>query len=166
VAALLDPERSLADIEALNQIIAFLEFDQRSSALLRKVSQAIDVHRGEPDGSFWSRQEERSATAAASDLSANGSDGGADFVPQPGMRICFTGAAVINGEKVVRKVLQNAATEAGLVVLEDVTTECNVLVYANESARSTTKVKKALAMGIEGMTVERFASLYLKNQSS
>jgi hypothetical protein len=166
VAALLDPDRSLPDNDVLNQIIAFLEFDQRPAALLRKVSQAIDVHRGEPDGSFWSRQEERSATAAASDLSANGSDGGADFVPQPGMRICFTGAAVINGEKVVRKVLQNAATEAGLVVLEDVTTECNVLVYANESARSTTKVKKALAMGIEGMTVERFASLYLKNQSS
>ena len=77
------------------------------------------------------------------------------------MGICFTGAAVINGEKVIRKVLQNAAADAGLVVLDDVTAACNVLVYADENARSTKKVKRALAMGIEGMTVERFASLFL-----
>jgi NAD-dependent DNA ligase len=77
------------------------------------------------------------------------------------MGICFTGAAVINGEKVPRKVLQSAATAAGLVVLESVSSECNVLVYADENARSTKKVKKALAMGIEGMTLERFASMYL-----
>ena len=82
------------------------------------------------------------------------------------MGICFTGAAVINGEKVLRKVLQDAAAAAGLVVLEGVNSECNVLVYADENARSTKKVKKALAMGIEGMTVERFASLYLGNSSN
>ena len=44
--------------------------------------------------------------------------------------------------------------------------DTNVLVYADENARSTKKVKKALAMGIEGMTVERFASLYLGNSSN
>ena len=166
VADQVDPERTLADTDVLNLVVAFLELGQRSTALLRKIAHAIDLHRGEPVGTCLARQEERSANAVVSDLAANHSGGDADFVPQPGMRICFTGAAVINGEKVLRKVLQTAATEAGLIVLEDVTTECNVLVYANENARSTTKVKKALSMGIEGMTVERFASLYMGSRSS
>jgi hypothetical protein len=161
VIALLDPDRSLEDNKLLDQCVAFLEFDQRSPQRMKKLSQAIDAHRGEPEGSSRARQDQRLATSIAGDLAASRSDSSTEFVPQPGMGICFTGAAVINGEKVLRKVLQNAAAAAGLVVLEGVNSECNVLVYADENARSTKKVKKALAMGIEGMTVERFASLYL-----
>lgn len=161
VVNLLDPERSSDDNELLNQCVAFLEFDQRSPQRMRKLSQAIDFHRGEPEGSSRARQEKRLATSVAGDLTAGKTSSENEFIPQPGMGICFTGAAVINGEKVVRKVLQNAAAEAGLIVLEDVTSECNILVYADENARSTKKVKKALSMGIEGMTVERFAALYL-----
>lgn len=163
VIALIDPDRSLDDNGLLNQCVAFLEFDQRSPQRMKKLSQAIDVHRGEPEGSSRVRQDQRLATSIAGDLAASRSESSGEFVPQPGMGICFTGAAVINGEKVVRKVLQDAAAAAGLVVLEGVNSECNVLVYADENARSTKKVKKALAMGIEGMTVERFASLYLES---
>jgi hypothetical protein len=161
VIKLLDPDRSLDDNKLLDQCVAFLEFDQRSPQRMKKLSQAIDVHRGEPEGSSRARQDQRLATSIAGDLAASRSESSGEFVPQPGMGICFTGAAVINGEKVVRKVLQDAAAAAGLVVLEGVNSECNVLVYADENARSTKKVKKALAMGIEGMTVERFAALYL-----
>jgi DNA polymerase-3 subunit epsilon len=161
VIALLDPDRSLDDNKLLDQCVAFLEFDQRSPQRMRKLSQAIDIHRGEPEGSSRARRDLRIATSIAGDLVANRSSSSADFIPQTGMGICFTGAAVINGEKVPRKVLQSAATAAGLVVLESVSSECNVLVYADENARSTKKVKKALAMGIEGMTLERFASMYL-----
>ena len=163
VVALLDPDRSLADTDLLNQCIAFLEFDERSPQRVRKIAAAIDAHRGEPEGAFRARQELRSTTATASDLTTNQSMTGDQFVPQPGMGICFTGAAVINGEKVLRKVLQEAAVRSGLVVLESVTGECHVLVFADENARSTKKVMKALAMGIEGMTVERFAELYLSS---
>ena len=162
VVALLDPNRSLDDNELLTRCVAFLEFDQRSPQRMKKLSQAIDVHRGEPEGSSRARQEKRMETSIAGDLAASRSENNDEFVPQPGMGICFTGAAVINGEKVLRKILQDAAANAGLVVLEDVTSACNVLVYADENARSTKKVKRALAMGIEGMTVERFASLYLE----
>jgi DNA polymerase-3 subunit epsilon len=161
VIALLDPEKSVEDSELLDQCVAFLEFDQRSPQRMRKLSHAIDKHRGEPEGSSRARQNQRLETSLAGDLATKHSRSDEEFVPQPGMGICFTGAAVINGEKVIRKVLQNAAADAGLVVLDDVTASCNVLVYADENARSTKKVKRALAMGIEGMTVERFASLYL-----
>ena len=161
VIELLDPEQSLDDNDLLTQCIKYLEFEQRSPQKIRKIGEAVDLYRGEPSGSFRARQAERAAASTAGDLVANRSSSSTDFIPQPGMGICFTGAAVINGEKVPRKVLQSAATAAGLVVLESVSSECNVLVYADENARSTKKVKKALAMGIEGMTVERFASMYL-----
>ena len=49
-------------------------------------------------------------------------------------------------------------------MLETVKSGCDVLVFADENARSTKKVKKALEMGIEGMTVERFAELFLVDE--
>ena len=161
VVELLDPERSLDDTELLNRCITFLEFDLRTPQRVRKIASAIDTHRGEEIGSFRARQSVRSTTATASDLTTPRGSAADQFVPKPGMGICFTGAAVINGEKVVRKVLQEAAARAGLNVLDSVTSDCHVLVFADENARSTKKVKKALEMGIEGMTVERFAEIFL-----
>ncbi|CAB4323390.1 unannotated protein [freshwater metagenome] len=164
IVELLDPDKSLDDTELLNKCIAFLEFDQRTPQRVKKIATSIDTHRGEEVGSFRARQSLRSTTATASDLTANRTSEDDEFVPQPGMGICFTGAAVINGEKVLRKVLQDAAARAGLIVLETVKSGCDVLVFADENARSTKKVKKALEMGIEGMTVERFAELFLVDE--
>lgn len=159
VVNLLDPERSLDDMLLMDRCVEFLEFDQRSPQRIRKLASAIDTHRGETIGSFRARQEERSLTATASALlrEHRAED---SFVPKPGMGICFTGSAILNGARVEREKLRAAAEKAGLVVCESVNRDCNVLVFADQNARSTKKVKKALEMGIKGMTVERFAQLF------
>jgi len=161
----LDPDKSLEDKVLLDKCVEFLEFDQRSSQRIRKLSEAIDLHRGEEIGSLKARQRARIATASASDLIRKSEESEGSFVPSPGMGICFTGQAIIDGKRTDRKILQEAADKAGLLVQPSVNKNTHVLVFPDENSRSTQKVKKALAMGIEGMTVERFAELFMSTET-
>lgn len=67
--------------------------------------------------------------------------------PFPGMRICFTGQAVVGGRKLRRPDLQELARENGWIPVQGVTKKnCDVLVAADTSSASG-KAKKARAYG-------------------
>ena len=61
----------------------------------------------------------------------------------PGMRVCFTGEAIVNGQKIDRTDLETQATQVGLQPVSSVTKKgCDLVVAADPSSMSG-KAKKA-----------------------
>lgn len=76
----------------------------------------------------------------------------------PGMRVCFTGAAVVDAKPVDRAQLERAAAAYGLVAVPSVTQKgCDVLVAADASSGSG-KAAKARRYGKPVISVEDFLS--------
>ena len=79
-------------------------------------------------------------------------------VIEPGMRVCFTGEAIVAGAVVVRSDLEEMATRVGLQPVASVTKKgCDLLVTADPSSMSD-KAKKARRYGISLISVEEFLS--------
>ena len=75
---------------------------------------------------------------------------------QEGMRVCFTGTAVVNGEQISRHSLEECAALVGLQPVRAVTKKnCDLLVAADISSRSG-KARNAINYGTPIMSVEEF----------
>ena len=73
-----------------------------------------------------------------------------------GMRVCFTGSAIVEGTPIARDYLEKTAAQAGMQPVGSVTRKnCDLLVAADSSSRSG-KTRKARDYGIPVMTVEEF----------
>ena len=73
-----------------------------------------------------------------------------------GMRVCFTGEAIVDGQKVNRTDLETRATEIGLQPVSSVTKKgCDLLVAADPSSMSG-KAKKAREYDTPVMSIEDF----------
>ena len=73
-----------------------------------------------------------------------------------GLRVCFTGEAVVEGENFTREKLEAMAANAGLQPVASVTkSNCDLVVAADKSSMST-KSKKAIAYGIPMISVAEF----------
>ena len=73
-----------------------------------------------------------------------------------GMRVCFTGSAIVEGTQIPRDYLEKTAAQAGMQPVGSVTRKnCDLLVAADSSSRSG-KTRKARDYGIPVMTVEEF----------
>ena len=73
-----------------------------------------------------------------------------------GMRVCFTGSAIVEGKPIARDFLEKTAAQAGMQPVGSVTRKnCDLLVAADSSSRSG-KTRKARDYGIPVMTVEEF----------
>ena len=73
-----------------------------------------------------------------------------------GMRVCFTGSAIVEGTPIPRDYLEKTAAQAGMQPVGSVTRKnCDLLVAADSSSRSG-KTRKARDYGIPVMTVEEF----------
>ncbi len=76
--------------------------------------------------------------------------------PRIGMRVCFTGSAIVEGTPIPRDYLEKTAAQAGMQPVGSVTRKnCDLLVAADSSSRSG-KTRKARDYGIPVMTVEEF----------
>jgi DNA polymerase-3 subunit epsilon len=74
----------------------------------------------------------------------------------PGLRVCFTGEAIVGGRKVERTELEARAAHAGLQSVADVTKKgCDILVVADPSSMSR-KAKKAREYDKPVMSIEDF----------
>ena len=77
---------------------------------------------------------------------------------QEGMRVCFTGKAVVNGESYDRAELEVIAASKGLQPVSSVTKKgCDLLVAADPSSMSG-KAKKARDWGIPVVSIQEFLS--------
>ncbi len=75
-----------------------------------------------------------------------------------GMRVCFTGSAIVAGTPVYRPILEETAALAGMQPVGSVTKKsCDLLVAADSSSLSG-KARKARDYGIPVMIVEEFLS--------
>ncbi len=75
-----------------------------------------------------------------------------------GMRVCFTGSAVIRGVAVARDFLEMSAAQAGMQPVASVTKKnCDVLVAADSSSQSG-KARTARKYGIPVLSAEEFLS--------
>ena len=72
-----------------------------------------------------------------------------------GMKVCFTGSAFIDGEKLNRTNLETMAVLARLIPVNSVTKKCDLLVAADVASQSG-KAKKARTYGIQIMSVKSF----------
>ena len=73
-----------------------------------------------------------------------------------GVRVCFTGSAIVEGKPIARDFLEKNAAQAGMQPVGSVTRKnCDLLVAADSSSRSG-KTRKARDYGIPVMTVEEF----------
>lgn len=82
---------------------------------------------------------------------------------QEGMRVCFTGTAVINGEQISRSSLEERAALVGLQPVRAVTKKnCDLLVAADTSSRSG-KARNAINYGTPIMSVEEFLKMIQSN---
>ena len=83
----------------------------------------------------------------------------------PGMNVCFTGVAMVDGERVHRRKLEKLAEQAGLRTVDSVTKKkCDLLVAADALSRSG-KAGKAHRWGIPIIDAAQFMAL-LSNQES
>ena len=74
---------------------------------------------------------------------------------QAGMKVCFTGTALIDGAPANRKLLEKIATQSGMRLLKSVTKKCDVLVAADPLSQSG-KARTARARGIPIVSIEDF----------
>lgn len=80
-----------------------------------------------------------------------------------GMRVCFTGNAIVEGASVSRSFLEETAALVGMQPVGSVTKRgCDLLVVADSSTQSG-KARKALEFGIPMMTVVDFLNQAGKN---
>ena len=80
-----------------------------------------------------------------------------------GMRVCFTGSAIVEGKPIARDFLEKTAAQAGMQPVGSVTRKnCDLLVAADSSSRSG-KTRKARDYGIPVMTVEEFLTAAERN---
>ncbi len=80
------------------------------------------------------------------------------FELYPGMAVCFTGVAVIEGTRLHRRDMEHLARQAGLHPVKSVTKKCHLLVAADPRSRSG-KAAKARAADIPIMDAARFYTL-------
>lgn len=73
----------------------------------------------------------------------------------PGLAVCFTGSAVVDGAPVQRADLERLAESAGLRPVPSITKKTELLVAADPSSMSG-KAKKARQYGIAIMSIEEF----------
>ncbi len=73
--------------------------------------------------------------------------------------VCFTGAAVVHGERYTRTRLELIATEHGHLTTSSVTSGCDMLVAADPNT-SSSKARKARHLGIPIISVDNFLSEY------
>lgn len=73
----------------------------------------------------------------------------------PGTKVCFTGTAVIDGEKANRELLEKIALMAGLLPVNSVTRRCGLLVAADPLSQST-KTRRARSLDIPIIGVDEF----------
>ena len=72
-----------------------------------------------------------------------------------GSRVCFTGEAIVNGERVDRATLERAAAASGMSPVASVTKKCDLLVAADPLSQSG-KANYARKLGIPIMGIEEF----------
>jgi len=79
------------------------------------------------------------------------------FTLVPGMRVCFTGSATSpDGSKLPRSVLEDAATDLGLIPVKSVSKKgCDLLVASDPSSQSG-KAKKARGYGLPVVATDVF----------
>lgn len=77
-----------------------------------------------------------------------------------GARVCFTGTAIIDGERIDKSTLQKVAEHAGLQPVNGVTKSgCDLLVAADVST-SSSKARKARKWGIQVLSAGDFLAKY------
>ncbi len=82
----------------------------------------------------------------------------------PGMKVCFTGVVIIDGQRVQRKELERLARQGGLQPVKSVTRKCQLLVAGDPLSRSG-KAGRARAAGIPVMDAARFHALVVGGAS-
>lgn len=82
----------------------------------------------------------------------------------PGMKVCFTGVVIIDGNRIHRKELEHLARQKGLQPVKSVTRKCRLLVAGDPLSRSG-KAGKARAAGIPVMDGALFHTLIVGGTS-
>ena len=81
-----------------------------------------------------------------------------------GLKVCFTGESVIDGEHYTRKRLEQVARDSGLNVKSSVTKSACDLLVASDAATQSSKAKSAMKYEIPIISVEQFLELVLSDQ--
>ncbi len=79
----------------------------------------------------------------------------------PGMAVCFTGVATVDGEQIPRSALEHLARQAGLQPVKSVTKRCGLVVAGDARSRSG-KARKARHRGLPVINATQFMTLVAK----
>lgn len=82
----------------------------------------------------------------------------------PGMAVCFTGAAMVNGKPVPRSTLEDRARQVGLRPVKSVTKRCGLVVAGDVRSRSG-KARKARNLGLPIVDATHFITLIAKGEA-
>ncbi len=82
----------------------------------------------------------------------------------PGMAVCFTGAAMVNGKPVPRSTLEDLARQVGLRPVKSVTKRCGLVVAGDVRSRSG-KAGKARDLGLPVVDATHFMTLIAKGEA-
>jgi len=79
----------------------------------------------------------------------------------PGMAVCFTGVATVDGEAIPRPALEHLARQAGLHPVKSVTKRCGLVVAGDVRSRSG-KARKARHNGLPIIDATHFMTMIAK----
>ncbi|MDE0230655.1 MAG: exonuclease domain-containing protein [bacterium] len=82
----------------------------------------------------------------------------------PGMAVCFTGAAMVDGDPIPRPTLENLARQVGLHPVKSVTKRCGLVVAGDVRSRSG-KARKARDLGLPMIDATHFITLIARGAS-
>lgn len=82
----------------------------------------------------------------------------------PGMAVCFTGAALVDGDPIQRPTLEHLARQAGLHPVRTVTKRCRLLVAGDVRSRSG-KARRAHDLGLPIIDATHFVKLIAEGRA-
>ena len=82
----------------------------------------------------------------------------------PGMAVCFTGAAMVDGDPIPRPTLENLARQVGIHPVKSVTKRCDLVVAGDFRSRSG-KARKARDLGLPIVDATHFIMLIAKGEA-
>ncbi len=83
---------------------------------------------------------------------------------KPGMAVCFTGVAMVDGDFMPRPTLENLARQLGLHPVNSVTKHCGLVVAGDVRSRSG-KARKARRLGVPIVDATHFITLIAKGKA-
>ncbi len=165
-----DGELSEQERSWLSDTASALRISDRERVLLQRRYFDLLVERILADG-IVSDQERRihAQVAAALEIEVDdllegvlgsraSSGSGSEGFLKPGMKVCFTGSAVVDGQPVERSELERLAGTVGLEVVGAVTKRCGLVVAADPMSRSG-KARRGRELGIQVIGVADFVEL-------